>query len=126
LDNRPPAKREALAILPFRPPDCFHCAIRRERAASADLQTPNVPTQDVTAKEDTVTGAQNQADEPATPRRPPPRLAQPRIPPVAQADLTAEQKAILEPFERRGRIDNVFTTMANHPQLARDWLTFAN
>jgi 4-carboxymuconolactone decarboxylase len=99
--------------------------------ARADPLTPNVPKQhatakDVTGKDATVTGAPHQADEPATPRRDPPRLAKPRIRPVEKADLSAEQKAILEPFERRGRIDNVFATMVNHPDLARDWLTFAN
>jgi alkylhydroperoxidase family enzyme len=45
---------------------------------------------------------------------------------VEKADWTPEQKEILDPFERRGRLYNVFSTMANHPELARDWLTFAN
>ena len=74
----------------------------------------------------TVTGAPHHSDESATPSRPPRRLAKPRIPPIEQGRLTAEQQAIVGPFERRGRIDNVFTTLANHPDLARDWLTFAN
>lgn len=60
------------------------------------------------------------------PPRRPPRLGRPRIPPVEKADLTPEQQEILEPFERRGRLYNVFRTMATHPELARDWLTFAN
>jgi alkylhydroperoxidase family enzyme len=64
--------------------------------------------------------------EPTTPRRHPPRLTKPRIPPVEKARWTPEQKAILEPLERQGRLYNVFATMANHPDLARDWLTFAN
>jgi alkylhydroperoxidase family enzyme len=63
--------------------------------------------------------------EPTAPRRHPPRLAKPRIRPVEKAHWTPEQKAILEPFERQRRLYNVFTTMANHPDLARDWLTFA-
>ena len=62
---------------------------------------------------------------PKTPRRPP-RLSQPRIPPVQKDQWTAEQKAILEPLERQRRLYNVFSTMANHPDLARDWLVFAN
>jgi alkylhydroperoxidase family enzyme len=64
--------------------------------------------------------------EPTAPRRRPPRLTKPRIPPVEKAHWTPEQKAILEPLERQRRLYNVFTTMANHPDLARDWLTFAN
>jgi alkylhydroperoxidase family enzyme len=64
--------------------------------------------------------------EPATPPRHPPRLTKPRILPVEKARWTPEQKAILEPFERQLQLYNVFTTMANHPDLARDWLTFAN
>jgi len=61
----------------------------------------------------------------ATPRRPP-QLAEPRIPPVPREEWTDEQRAILEPLERQRRLYNVFMTMANHPDLARDWLTFAD
>jgi 4-carboxymuconolactone decarboxylase len=94
---------------------------------SVDLQIPNLRRQDTLKKAGaTVTRAQDHADEAATPRRRPSRLAKPRIPPVEKADWTLEQQEILEPFERRGRLYNVFSTMANHPELARDWLTFAN
>jgi 4-carboxymuconolactone decarboxylase len=55
-----------------------------------------------------------------------PRPSKPRIPPVQKEHWTPEQKAILEPFERQKRLYNVFSTMANHPDLARDWLVFAN
>lgn len=72
-----------------------------------------------------MTGAPRKADEPTTRRHRPHRLSEPRIPPVEKPHLTPEQQAILEPFERRGRVDNVFRTLANHPELARDWLTFA-
>jgi alkylhydroperoxidase family enzyme len=54
-----------------------------------------------------------------------PRLARPRIDPVRKEAWTDAQRTILEPFERSGRLHNVFTTMANHPDLARDWLSFA-
>lgn len=54
-----------------------------------------------------------------------PRPSKPRIEPVKKADWTDAQREILEPFERANRLHNVFTTMANHPDLARDWLTFA-
>jgi alkylhydroperoxidase family enzyme len=36
------------------------------------------------------------------------------------------QRALLEPYEQSGRLYNVFMTMANHPDLARDWLTFGS
>ncbi len=77
-----------------------------------------------------MTSAPRPADLPAnppaaTPRRPP-QLAQPRIPPVPDKASTPEQQAILEPLERQRRLYNVFKTMANHPDLARDWLTFAD
>jgi len=52
------------------------------------------------------------------------RLAQPRIVPVAKDAWTDAQREILEPLEAQGRAWNVFTTMANHPALAKDWLQF--
>ncbi len=52
------------------------------------------------------------------------RLAEPRIAPVLKADWTDAQRELLTPFEESGRLYNVFTTMANHPELARDWLVF--
>jgi 4-carboxymuconolactone decarboxylase len=73
-----------------------------------------------------VTSPQNRAEDPATPPRRPPHLSKPRIPPVQKEHWTPEQKAILEPLERQKRLYNVFSTMANHPDLARDWLVFAN
>jgi alkylhydroperoxidase family enzyme len=54
------------------------------------------------------------------------RPVKPRIAPVQRADWTEAQRQILEPFEQQARLHNVFTTMANHPDLARDWLTFAS
>jgi 4-carboxymuconolactone decarboxylase len=70
-----------------------------------------------------VNPATNPDDAKKSPRRPP-RLAKPRIPPVQKEHWTEAQKAILEPMEKQGRLYNVFMTMANHPDLARDWLTF--
>jgi predicted acyl esterase/alkylhydroperoxidase family enzyme len=55
-----------------------------------------------------------------------PRLTKPRIDPVRKEAWTAEQKQFLEPLEQAGRLYNVFKTMANHPDLARDWMTFAS
>jgi alkylhydroperoxidase family enzyme len=73
-----------------------------------------------------VTSAPNTAEDPVTPPRRPPHLSKPRIPPVQKEHWTPDQKAILEPLERQKRLYNVFSTMANHPDLARDWLVFAN
>jgi alkylhydroperoxidase family enzyme len=74
-----------------------------------------------------VTSVQSKPEEsPATPPRRSPHLSKPRITPVRKEHWSPEQKAILEPLERQKRLYNVFTTMANHPDLARDWLTFAN
>ncbi len=52
------------------------------------------------------------------------RLAQPRIAPVLKENWTEAQREILAPLEAQGRAWNVFTTMANHPELAKDWLVF--
>jgi len=57
--------------------------------------------------------------------RPSNRLPQPRIEPVQRDTWTPAQETILKPYEKSGRLWNVFTTMANHPDLAKDWLTFA-
>jgi alkylhydroperoxidase family enzyme len=70
-----------------------------------------------------VTNPTNPSAAPARSGRP--RLARPRIEPVKKEAWTDAQREILDPFERTGRLHNVFTTMANHPELARQWLTFA-
>lgn len=54
------------------------------------------------------------------------RMDTPRIPPVAKADWTDAQRELLTPYENSDRLWNVFTTMANHPDLMRDWLVFAS
>jgi len=54
-----------------------------------------------------------------------PRLSKPRIETVEKDQWSPAQRELLEPFERSGRLYNVFKTMANHPDLARDWLKFA-
>ena len=54
-----------------------------------------------------------------------PRPSTPRIEPVKKEAWTEAQRAILAPYERDGRVYNVFSTIANHSDLARDWLTFA-
>ncbi len=49
----------------------------------------------------------------------------PRIEPVSKDAWTAAQRELLEPQDQRGRLWNVFTTLANHPTLYRQWLPFA-
>ena len=52
------------------------------------------------------------------------RIDTPRIAPVLKSEWTDAQRELLEPFEKSGTLYNVFTTMANHPDLARDWGVF--
>jgi alkylhydroperoxidase family enzyme len=52
------------------------------------------------------------------------RIDTPRIPPVQKADWTDAQREILGPIEIDGRLFNVYTTMANHPALMKDWVVF--
>jgi alkylhydroperoxidase family enzyme len=54
------------------------------------------------------------------------RIDAPRIPPVTKATWTPEQEELLKPFDRDGVIFNVYSTMANHPALAKDWLVFGS
>jgi 4-carboxymuconolactone decarboxylase len=49
----------------------------------------------------------------------------PRIPPVSDADMNEAQKELLGPFLQEGRVDNVFRTLAQHPDLMKRWLPFA-
>lgn len=53
------------------------------------------------------------------------RIEQPRIEPAQKDSWTADQKTLLEPLEKKGRVYNVFSTLANHPELMREWFTFA-
>jgi AhpD family alkylhydroperoxidase len=48
----------------------------------------------------------------------------PRIPPLRDEDLDDEQRALVAPFVRDGRIDNVFRTIAQHADLLRRWTPF--
>lgn len=54
------------------------------------------------------------------------RLKEPRIKPLTESEWNTEQKQILRPLKRGGRVINVLATMANHPKLADRWLTFAS
>jgi alkylhydroperoxidase family enzyme len=52
------------------------------------------------------------------------RIGAPRIAPVTMETATEAQRELLKPFADSGRLWNVFTTVAQHPDLARDWLVF--
>lgn len=54
-----------------------------------------------------------------------PTLDHPRILPVEKEDWTDEQRDYLEPYEKSGRLYNVFKTAARHPDLARAFDAFA-
>ncbi len=54
-----------------------------------------------------------------------PGPGKPRIEPVKKESWSDAQKLLLEPLERKGRVYNVFATIANHPDLFRDWMAFA-
>jgi alkylhydroperoxidase family enzyme len=53
------------------------------------------------------------------------KLEQPRIAPVLAAELTGAQQDMLAMLDESSRYLNIFTTMANHPELAKSWLGFA-
>jgi 4-carboxymuconolactone decarboxylase len=53
-------------------------------------------------------------------------LKEPRLKPLAQSEWTEEQRKILSHLMRKGRVLNVFSTMARHPKMAEAWLTFAS
>lgn len=52
------------------------------------------------------------------------RLAEPRVKPITKAEWNDAQREMLEPYEQTNRLYNVFTTMARHEDLARDWMVF--
>ena len=52
--------------------------------------------------------------------------AGPRIPPLADDELSGAAADIMAPLLEAGRPWNVFRTMVNHPDLARRWMVFAN
>lgn len=54
------------------------------------------------------------------------RLTQPRIPPVEESDWDDDQRQIFRGQQIRGRVANIFLTLANHSKLAKRWLVFGN
>ena len=69
---------------------------------------------------------ENSGQQTAARRRGGSRPIKPRIEPVKKKSWTEAQQTLLRAYERSGHVYNVFTTMANHPDLARDWLTFGS
>lgn len=61
-------------------------------------------------------------------RRRPGRGAPPRVPPRDEASWDDETRKVLEPLRAlgRGRIPNIFSTLAHHPLLLKRWLVFGN
>lgn len=49
-----------------------------------------------------------------------------RIPPLADDELEGPAATLMQPLIEAGRPWNVFRTMAQHPDLARRWMVFAN
>lgn len=54
------------------------------------------------------------------------RLSEPRVKALADDELDEGAKKLLQPFAERGGVLNIFRTLANHPDLARRWMVFAN
>ena len=54
------------------------------------------------------------------------RMTHPRIQPLEHDQWNEEASALLGPIAERGRVLNIFKTLANHSALARRWMVFAN
>ena len=54
------------------------------------------------------------------------RLSQSRVPALDEAQWNEQAQELLKPFVARGNVLNIFRTLANHPDLARRWMVFAN
>ncbi|MGK2873686.1 MAG: carboxymuconolactone decarboxylase family protein [Alphaproteobacteria bacterium] len=54
------------------------------------------------------------------------RITIPRVKPLQDDELGEEQREIMKPLTRNGRVFNIFRSMIHHPVLFKNWLTFAN
>jgi 4-carboxymuconolactone decarboxylase len=54
------------------------------------------------------------------------RLSEPRVPALDESEWDDKAREVLKPFIERGNVLNIFRTLANHPDLARRWMVFAN
>ncbi|MGH9843136.1 MAG: carboxymuconolactone decarboxylase family protein [Blastocatellia bacterium] len=53
-------------------------------------------------------------------------LNAPRIPPLPESEWNDETREMLESYRRKGRVYNIFTTLARHPKLLKNWLAFGS
>ena len=54
------------------------------------------------------------------------RLTKPRIAPLADSELDADQKELLAPMAANGPVLNIFRTLAHAPKAARGFLSWGN
>ena len=56
------------------------------------------------------------------------RLKEPRVTPLPEADWTDLARATIEPTRAMsgGKVFNIFSTLAHHPELLKRWMVFAN
>lgn len=54
------------------------------------------------------------------------RLSAPRIAPLADAEMDADQKELVAPMAAQGRVLNIFRTLARTPKAARGFLAWGN
>jgi alkylhydroperoxidase family enzyme len=54
------------------------------------------------------------------------RVSEPRILPLEERDWSAEQRELLAPMIRNGKVYNIFKTLVRYPKLLKRWLPFGN
>jgi 4-carboxymuconolactone decarboxylase len=56
------------------------------------------------------------------------RLSKPRVTPLPEAEWTDEARAMIAPTRAMagGKVFNIFSTLAHHPELLKRWMVFAN
>lgn len=56
------------------------------------------------------------------------RLDKPRVAPLPEGEWTEAARAVIEPTRGMagGKVFNIFSTLANHPELLKRWMVFAN
>ena len=54
------------------------------------------------------------------------RLEEARVKALEADEWSDDAKALMQPFVDQGRVFNIFKTLANHPDLAKRWMVFAN
>jgi 4-carboxymuconolactone decarboxylase len=52
------------------------------------------------------------------------RLSKPRVEPVPESEWSDDARAVLPRNPETGRVANVFTTLARHPELLKRWAVF--